>query len=74
MVSASEPGQRSIARRRAHVDPLASCPMKYRAHIFGTEDGRDVDITGEIERTEAAAILSAQTAAWSWLAAGQEKS
>ena len=64
-------GRRYSHKQRPHIDALACCPMKYRATLWGTEDGRRVGVQGEVCRTEEEATASAWEALRVWALAGR---
>lgn len=64
-------GRRYKHHQRPYVDALACCPMKYRATLAGTENGKRVDVSGEVSRTESDAVASAWEALRIWALAGR---
>jgi hypothetical protein len=64
-------GRRYNHKQRPYIDALACCPMKYRATLAGTEDGKRVEVSGEVCRSEAEATASAWEALRVWALAGR---
>lgn len=64
-------GRRYSHKQRPHIDALACCPMKYCATLWGTEDGRRVEVRGEVCRSEADSVASAWEALRVWALAGR---
>lgn len=72
----NKPSATPVERRYKHnqrpdIDALASCPMQYRATLAGTEDGKRVEVSGEVCRSQTEAVASAWEALRVWALAGR---
>jgi len=66
-------GRRYKHNQRPYIDALASCPMQYRATLAGTENGKRIEVTGGLRRTEGEAVADAWEALRAWAMAGKEE-